>query len=245
MENNEIIEQISKYDTQLKDTDPELAEILDNFIVNDLKEEYEKITFTERMLLILSTLIANQSHKLYEKILAEAIVSGLDPIKVKEMLYQSIVYLGIGKMYEFIDITNNVFDEKGVTLPLPGQSTVTQKTRKQEGYKIQQQHYGKEWMENQIQSTNENQRRLWDYISEFGFGDFYARGGLDDKQREIITIAILISMRGCEPQLEIHLRGCKSVGFSNDQIIAMIMILIPYIGFPRIHNVLAVLNKLE
>ena len=43
MENNEIIEQISIYDTQLKDTDPELVEILDNFIVNDLKEEYDRI----------------------------------------------------------------------------------------------------------------------------------------------------------------------------------------------------------
>ncbi|PAV07905.1 carboxymuconolactone decarboxylase family protein [Methanosphaera cuniculi] len=244
LDDNEIIEIISEYDLELKNTDPELVEIIDNLICVDLKDEYMKLSYDERMIVILTTLITNQSVDLYEKLLTQALRNGFKPVIIKEMLYQTIVYVGLSKVYEFIDITNDIFDENGVDVPLPGQSITTNKTRKNEGYTIQADHYGKDWLDMKIKSTPDNQKQLWDYISAFGFGDIYTRGGISQKQRELITLAVLVSLRGCEDQLEIHMRGNLKVGNDENKIIAVLMILIPYIGFPRIHNALKILNKI-
>lgn len=242
--NNNIIELISQYDPDLKKTDPELVEILDNLVGDDLKCEYEKLTYDERMIIILSTLITNQSQELYEKLLTQSLQHGLQGVIVKEILYQAIVYVGLSKVYEFIDLTNNLFDENGVDVPLPGQSTTTRQTRRKEGYNIQSDHYGKDWLDQKIDSTPDNQKQLWDYISSFGFGDIYTRTGISKQYRELITLAILISLRGCEDQLEIHMRGNIKVGNTVEKMISVIMVLIPYIGFPRVHNALKILNKI-
>lgn len=242
--NNNIIELISQYDPDLKKTDPELVEILDNLVGDDLKCEYEKLTYDERMIIILSTLITNQSQELYEKLLTQSLQHGLQGVIVKEILYQAIVYVGLSKVYEFIDLTNNLFDENGVDVPLPGQSTTTRQTRRKEGYNIQSDHYGKDWLDQKIDSTPDNQKQLWDYISSFGFGDIYTRTGILKQYRELITLAILISLRGCEDQLEIHMRGNIKVGNTVEKMISVIMVLIPYIGFPRVHNALKILNKI-
>lgn len=111
LDDNEIIEIISEYDLELKNTDPELVEIIDNLICVDLKDEYMKLSYDERMIVILTTLITNQSVDLYEKLLTQALRNGFKPVIIKEMLYQTIVYVGLSKVYEFIDITNDIFDE--------------------------------------------------------------------------------------------------------------------------------------
>ncbi len=235
-------ELISQYDPELKETDPELVEILDNFITNQVDSQVN-IDNKIKKLTILATLITNQSHSLYEHFLVVALQDGISPVAIKEILYQTIPYVGLSKCYSFIDITNNIFDERGIDLPLPGQTTTTQKNRKDEGYNIQADHYGKEWIDQRIDDTSCDQKHVWDFISAFAFGDFYTRTGLSHKEREIITYAILISLRGCEDQLEIHIKGNLKVGNTKKDMIDVVTLLIPYIGFPRMHNALKILNK--
>lgn len=44
---------------------------------------------------------------------------------------------------------------------------------------------------------------LGKYIIEFAFGDIYERDGLSLQEREMITLASLLTAGGCEPQLEV------------------------------------------
>lgn len=70
------------------------------------------------------------------------------------------------------------------------------------------------------------------YLTEFAFGEIYAREG-DLKQRELVAIASLATMGGCDAQLETHVHGAFNVGLSQDEIVEAVMTLIPYIGFPK------------
>jgi len=54
---------------------------------------------------------------------------GVTPVEVKEILYQSVPYVGIAKAVDFIYLTNEIFTERGIALPLEGQSTTTPETR--------------------------------------------------------------------------------------------------------------------
>lgn len=74
------------------------------------------------------------------------------------------------------------------------------------------------------------------YIVEFAFGDIYAREGLSLQERELVTIASLLTAGGCEPQLRVHLNGALNVGIAPEKIVEALIHCVPYVGFPRVLN---------
>jgi 4-carboxymuconolactone decarboxylase len=80
------------------------------------------------------------------------------------------------------------------------------------------------------------------HLVDFAFGEIYARDG-DLKHREIVAIASLATMGGCDPQLETHVHGALNVGLTKAEIVEVVMTLIPYVGFPRALNALAVVKR--
>jgi len=78
------------------------------------------------------------------------------------------------------------------------------------------------------------------YVVEFAFGDIYSRPGLDLRQRQLVTIAALTTLGGCEPQLEVHVNAALNVGLSAHEIVEAIVHCAPYIGFPRTLNAIFV-----
>ena len=48
---------------------------------------------------------------------------------------------------------------------------------------------------------------IQDALSAMCFGDFYTRGALDVKTRELITLCVLAALGGCENQLRSHVQG--------------------------------------
>jgi 4-carboxymuconolactone decarboxylase len=80
------------------------------------------------------------------------------------------------------------------------------------------------------------------YLVEFAFGEIYAREG-DLKHRELIAISSLATMGGCDAQLETHVHGAFNVGLREGEIVEAVMTLIPYIGFPKALNAMAVVKR--
>ena len=53
---------------------------------------------------------------------------GLTPVELKEIVYQAVPYVGMAKVFDFLHAANDMLSERGVQLPLPGQSTTTPAT---------------------------------------------------------------------------------------------------------------------
>ncbi len=83
------------------------------------------------------------------------------------------------------------------------------------------------------------------YIVEFAFGDIYDRPGLSLRDRELVTVAMLAAMGGCEPQLDVHLRAAVNVGVSTNELRELIIHVAPYAGFPAAINATRRLQALE
>jgi len=95
-----------------------------------------------------------------------------------------------------------------------------------------------------IASLEEIAPDLGRYILEFAFGDVYCREGLSLQEREIITIASLLTAGGCEAQLEVHINGSLNVGISPEKVIETFIQCIPYTGFPKVLNAVNVAKKI-
>lgn len=50
--------------------------------------------------------------------LPEALNFGVTPVEIKEIVYQAVAYCGIGRVFPFLKITNEVLSENGIVLPL-------------------------------------------------------------------------------------------------------------------------------
>lgn len=94
--------------------------------------------------------------------------------------------------------------------------------------------------DNVIASLAEIAPDIGKYIIEFAFGDVYCRKGLSLQEREIITIASLLTAGGCEPQLEVHINACLNVGLPPKKVIETFIQCIPYTGFPKVLNAVKV-----
>ena len=51
------------------------------------------------------------------------------------------------------------------------------------------------------------------------FGDIYTRPNLDFKERELVTLASLLTLGGCEAQLKVHTNAALNVGIAPEQIV--------------------------
>lgn len=80
-------------------------------------------------------------------------------------------------------------------------------------------------------------------IVAWGFGDVYARPGLQPRDRQLVTLGILTALGGCEPQLEVHIGAALNVGLRPQQIIEAFLHASVYCGFPKALNAVAVARK--
>jgi 4-carboxymuconolactone decarboxylase len=73
---------------------------------------------------------------------------------------------------------------------------------------------------------------------EFPFGELYRRDILDEKTRELCTVAALTVQGFGLPELKSHVKGALNCGASRDEIIEVIIQMIAYCGFPAATNAL-------
>lgn len=220
------------------DTDPEFMERLTHFAFEEVVNEPGiELPDATRYMAILATLLGCQGTDVYREILPKALDNGLTPVMVKEIVYQAVDYLGIGRVMPFLKITNEVLTERNVELPLPSQATTTMENRLEKGADAQAEIFG-EHMKEAWKAGHINR-----WLAANCFGDYYTRGGLDLKQRELITFCFLAAQGGCEPQLIAHSKGNMNLGNDKDFLIKVISQCLPYIGYPRSLNAVNCVNK--
>jgi len=59
----------------------------------------------------------------------------------------------------------------------------------------------------------------------------------------LATLAILTTLGGCEPQLEIHLRATLRASATRTEIVGLLTHVAAYTGIPRVMNALAVAKR--
>ena len=224
----------------LQKTDPELIEVFDNFAFDEVIS-CGNLDARTRVMMILASTIAGQALSEYKIMLGAALNIGVTPIEIKEIVYQSVPYVGIAKVLDFIHATNEILQNKGIELPLEGQSTTTPQTRYEKGLKVQKEIF-EEMIDKMYNESPKDQLHIQKYLSANCFGDYLTRKGLDLKTRELLTFAMLISLGGVESQVKGHIQANVNVGNDKELLLSVVTQLLPYIGYPRTLNAIKCLN---
>lgn len=228
-------------DSPLDKTDPEFTEYFNNFAFGEVVG-LSKLEPKLRLMTQLAALIGCQGQAEFRFMLGAALGQGVTPVEAKEVVYQTVPYVGIGKALEFLTITNEVLTERGVKLPLEGQSTTTPENRFEKGEKVQKDIFGAANIDGMRENFPEDLKHICDLLSDNCFGDNYTRTGLDVATRELITFSCLIAQGGCDSQAKSHAVGNLNVGNTREQLIDVTTQLLPFIGYPRTLNGIAAIN---
>lgn len=171
--------------SEFSETDPEFMERFENFAFDEVINQ-DDLDGKTRFMAILAVLLGCQGSDIFRAMLPAALHFGVTPVEVKEIVYQAVAYLGIGRVYPFLKITNEVLSEDGLSLPLPAQATTTTETRREAGTQAQVDIFGED-MKDFWKSGPEESRHINLWLAANCFGDYYTRTGLDYQQREMIT----------------------------------------------------------
>ncbi|MDO5575378.1 MAG: carboxymuconolactone decarboxylase family protein [bacterium] len=230
------------YTDEFKVTDPEFSKLFEQFAYQEvINEEGKGLEEKTRYMAILATLIGCQGAELYREVLKEALADAITPVEAKEIVYQAVAYLGIGRVFHCLRITNEILKEKKVELPLPGQATTTAENRLEKGNQTQVEIFGEQMRGYQNMGPEET-RHINKWLADNCFGDYYTRKGLDYKQREMITFCFLAA-QGTEVQLKGHINGNVLVGNDRQFLINVVSQCMPYIGYPRTLNALCCISE--
>ena len=223
-------------------TDPELIEVFDNFAFDEV-HSHGVIDARTRLLTQLAAMIASQAVAEFRVMVGAALTVGVTPVEVKEVVYQAVPYIGMAKVFDVLHATNEVFTDRGIELPLPGQSTTTPEDRMDVGLATQKQVVGADAVDAMYARSPADELHIQRYLSGNCFGDHVARGGLDLATRELLTFAMLAALGGCEPQLKGHTAANLRVSNSRSVLLAVLTHLLPFLGYPRTLNALRVLDE--
>lgn len=194
-----------------------------------------------RSIVVVAVLTTLEGDDLAEQIQA-ALNIGVTPEALLEVFHQAAPYIGFPKAEKGLRVLAQVFESRNIAVPLDDAATVTEDTRLEDGIAVQTSIFGP-GIGVMRANAPEDQVFIQDYLSAYCFGDTYTRKVLDLKARELITLICLVALGGCESQVKAHAGANLAVGNTKEILLGAINQCVPYIGFPRTLNAMAVINE--
>lgn len=225
-----------------KGSDPELMNILQKFIFGEVFHTGH-LTDQQRELITLVTLTTQQALPQLKAHTAAALNISVTPVAIREAVYQCALFIGYPKTLNAVSTINEVFREKNISLPLHNETKVKEEERFEKGKEIQFPLYGDEIKEKLKDLPGNFKEDIPRFLTEACFGDFYTRGGLDIKMRELLALCVLAAM-SAESQIKSHAIGNLKAGNTKETLIAAMVQCIGYIGFPNALNAIYIIKGL-
>ena len=199
-------------------TDPEFIEAFDNFAFDEVVNQ-DDLDDKTRFISILAVLLGCQGIDEFKGMLKAAYNFGVTPVEMKEIVYQAV----------------------GLKLPLENQNDPNT-SRLEKGEQAQVAIFGEE-MRGYATSGDPKTMHIRKWLTDNCFGDYYTRGGLDYKQREMITFCFLYAQGGCKPQAIAHAKANIRLGNDEAFLIKVVSQNVPFVGYPRSLNAIDCIEK--
>jgi 4-carboxymuconolactone decarboxylase len=223
-------------------TDPELMNILQRLLFGEVFYT-GNLDDKTRELITLTVLTTNQTLPQLKAHTNAALNIGVTPIEIREVVYQCAPFIGFPKVLNALDTVNSVFKSRGIQLPLENKGTLQEQERFEKGKEKQFPLYGEGMKQNMKTLPGGFAETIPSMLTESCFGDFYTRGGLDIKTRELTIFCALATLGGTERQMASHALGNLKVGNTKETLLSAMVQCYPYIGFPRISNAINIIKE--
>ena len=222
-------------------TDPEMMDILQKFISGEVFQTGD-LTMKQREMITCITLATMQTLPQLKAHAGAALNLGVMPEELREVMYLTAPFIGFPKMLNAVATVNEVFKERGISLPLGKQGTVTEDNRHAMGKSIQDKLYPGGIASVMEGVPGDMGKDVEQFLTDYFFGDICSRGALDLQTRELLGYCVLTTLEA-ESQLHSHYHGNINAGNSPEALTAAVIQCLPYIGFPAAIKALRIIKQ--
>lgn len=222
-------------------TDPEMMDLLQKFIFGEVFQT-GNLDIKTREMITCVTLTTMQTLPQLKAHIGASLNIGITPIEIRESIYLCAPFIGFPKTLNALATANEVFKEQGIVLPLEKQGMVNEQNRGTKGAEIQQPLYGdaiKKALKDLPDGLGDDVAR---FLTEYGFGDIYTRGGLDLKTKELLVYAVITTLEA-DSQLRSHTLSNIKLGNDKSTLTSVVIQCLPYIGFPAAMKTLRIIQE--
>ena len=221
--------------------DPEMMDILQKFIFGEVFATGD-LTLKQREMITCITLATMQTLPQLKAHAGAALNVGVTPEELREVMYLTAPFIGFPKMLNAVGTVNEVFKERGISLPLKAQGTVTDDTRHEAGKAIQDTLYPGGISGAMAGIPGDMGKEVEKFLTDYFFGEIYSRGALDLQTRELLGYCVLTALEA-ESQLQSHYHGNIRAGNTPEKLTAAVIQCLPYIGFPAAIKALRIIKQ--
>lgn len=211
-------------------TDPEMMDILQKFIFGEVFRCGD-LDIKTRELITCVTLASIQALPQLKAHAGAALNVGVKPIELREAMYLTAPFIGFPKMLNAVGTVNEVFADRGISLPLQDVGIVDESDRHERGSAIQDMLYPGGISGVMAGVPGGLGEDVEQFLTDYFFGEIYTRGAIDLQTRELLGYCILTAI-GAESQLRSHYHGCINAGNAPETVAAAVVQCLPYVGFP-------------
>ena len=222
-------------------TDLEMMDILQRFIFGEVFRT-GNLTMKQREMITCITLATMQTLPQLKAHAGAALNVGVTPEELREVMYLTAPFIGFPKMLNAVATVNEVFKERGISLPLEKQGTVTEENRHETGKAIQDKLYPGGITSVMEGLPGDMGKDVEQFLTDYFFGEIYSRGALDLQTRELLGYCVLTTLEA-ESQLQSHYHGNINVGNTPETLTAAVIQCLPYIGFPAAIKALRIIKQ--
>ena len=222
-------------------TDLEMMDILQKFIFGEVFRT-GNLTMKQREMITCITLATMQTLPQLKAHAGAALNVGVTPEELREVMYLTAPFIGFPKMLNAVATVNEVFKERGISLPLEKQGTVTEENRHETGKAIQDKLYPGGITSVMEGLPGDMGKNVEQFLTDYFFGEIYSRGALDLQTRELLGYCVLTTLEA-ESQLQSHYHGNINVGNTPETLTAAVIQCLPYIGFPAAIKALRIIKQ--
>ena len=191
-----------------------------------------------RMLATLSVLTSLQRLSQFQTYVHSALNLGLTAEEVQEVPIHCSLYAGFPSAVNSLEIVHAAFQERGIDAPqteVPEASLEEMETR---GRQLREQLFGAEGQQGYANAVVDLAPDLRTLTYQYGFGEIFFRPGLDLPARVVCATAALTALRA-DGQLRNFLRAGLRVGFTQEEMVEVLIQTGGYAGYPATLNAIA------
>ena len=191
------------------------------------------------MLATLSVLSTLQRLSQFQTYVHSALNMGLSAEEIQEVPIHCSLYAGFPSAVNSLELVHEASRERGIEAPqteVPELSLEEMETR---GRELREQLFGPEGQQGYASAVIDLAPDLRVLTYQYAFGEIFFRPGLDLQSRVVCTTAALTAIRA-DGQLRNFLRAGPRVGFSQEEIVEVLIQTGGYAGYPAALNAISI-----
>ena len=110
------------------------------------------------------------------------------------------------------------------------------------GFGIRREVLGDEHVDRAIERTTDFTADFQELITRYGWGEIWARPGLERRTRSLLTLGMLVAL-GREEELAMHVRAARRIGVTPDEIKEVFLHSAIYCGVPAANGAFKVAQE--